>query len=57
MWYKEIKKMENTSNDKNETFKYDFDEFFYSFKENSNPLSPFILRNTNKERPLIYSYC
>jgi hypothetical protein len=45
--------MENTSNDKIETLIFNFDEFTPFSEENSNPLSSFILKNTNKERSLI----
>lgn len=45
--------MGNTPNDKIEALKFNYDEFTPSSEENSNPLSSFILKNTNKERPLI----
>lgn len=45
--------MGNTPNDKKEALKFNYDDFSPSSEENSNPLSSFILKNTNKERPLI----
>ena len=45
--------MGNTPNDKKEALKFNYDDFTPSSEENSNPLSSFILKNKNKERPLI----
>ena len=45
--------MGNTPNDKKEALKFNYDDFTPLSEENSNPLSSFILKNKNKERPLI----